>query len=83
VWISKAMESTKILLLTGQELRRITKKTDGMTLFLTDLDRSRVDIRRSQDGPQRRELNECSSTIRVRLRTSRGGRQGFSTFWMA
>lgn len=50
VWISKALESQKILLLTrtkpyaegGEEA---TKKTDGLTLFLTDLDRSRVDVR--------------------------------------
>lgn len=50
VWISKAMESDKILLLVrttkyadleAQGLR----KTDGMTLFLTDLDRDHVDIR--------------------------------------
>lgn len=50
VWISKAMESDKILLLTRTESldaveKRGAKKTDGMTLFLTDLDRSRVDIR--------------------------------------
>lgn len=46
VWISKALESEKILLLTRttpyDEVRR---KTDGMTLFLTDLDRAHVDIR--------------------------------------
>jgi acyl-CoA dehydrogenase len=46
VWISKAMESEKILLLTRtQRYDEVTKKTDGMTLFLTDLDRSSVDIR--------------------------------------
>src|SRR5882757_8976531 len=46
VWISKALESEKILLLTRtQPYAEVTKKTDGMTLFLTDLDRSRVDIR--------------------------------------
>jgi acyl-CoA dehydrogenase len=46
VWISKAIESQKILLLTRtQHYDEVTKKTDGMTLFLTDLDRSRVDIR--------------------------------------
>ncbi|EID09936.1 acyl-CoA dehydrogenase family protein [Mycobacterium xenopi] len=50
VWISKAMESEKILLLTRTEAhddlaRRGAKKTDGMTLFLTDLDRGRIDIR--------------------------------------
>lgn len=46
VWISKAMESEKILLLTRtQRYDEVAKKTDGMTLFLTDLDRSRVEVR--------------------------------------
>jgi len=46
VWISKALESEKILLLTRTiKLEDCAKKTDGMTLFLTDLDRDRVDIR--------------------------------------
>ncbi|WP_036510146.1 acyl-CoA dehydrogenase family protein [Nocardia aobensis] len=46
VWISKALESEKILLLTrttGYE--EVTRKTDGMTLFLTDIDRAHIDIR--------------------------------------
>lgn len=46
VWISKAMESEKILLLTRTtKFEDVEKKTDGLTLFLTDLDRSKVDIR--------------------------------------
>jgi acyl-CoA dehydrogenase len=46
VWISKAMESEKILLLTRTTRREdAAKPTDGMTLFLTDLDRDHVDIR--------------------------------------
>ena len=46
VWISKALESEKILLLTRTTAYdQATKKTDGMTLFLTDLDRAHVDIR--------------------------------------
>src|SRR6201998_1605052 len=46
VWISKALESQKILLLTRtQPYAEVTKKTDGMTLFLTDIDRSRVEVR--------------------------------------
>ena len=46
VWISKAMESEKILLLTRTaKIDYVGKRTDGMTLFLTDLDRDRVDIR--------------------------------------
>ena len=46
VWISKASESQKILLLTRtQPYEEVTKKTDGMTLFLADLDPDHVDIR--------------------------------------
>jgi acyl-CoA dehydrogenase len=46
VWISKAMESEKILLLTRtSKFEDSDKKTDGLTLFLTDLDREHVDIR--------------------------------------
>lgn len=46
VWISKALESEKILLLTRTTpYDEVEKKTDGMTLFLTDLDRAHVDIR--------------------------------------
>ncbi|MGC9542117.1 acyl-CoA dehydrogenase family protein [Streptomyces sp. UG1] len=46
VWISKAVESEKILLLARTaKLDEVEKRTDGMTLFLTDLDRDRVDIR--------------------------------------
>jgi acyl-CoA dehydrogenase len=46
VWISKALESEKILLLTRTTPHdQVTKKTDGMTLFLADLDRAHVDIR--------------------------------------
>ncbi|WP_406691952.1 acyl-CoA dehydrogenase family protein [Saccharopolyspora sp. ID03-671] len=46
VWISKAKESEKVLLLTRTtKLEDVKKKTDGLTLFLTDLDRDKVDIR--------------------------------------
>jgi acyl-CoA dehydrogenase len=46
VWISKAQESEKVLLLTRTtKFEDSAKKTDGMTLFLTDLDRAHVDIR--------------------------------------
>jgi len=50
VWISKALESEKILLLTRTESRddvqkRGCKPTEGLTLFLTDIDRDHVDIR--------------------------------------
>ncbi|HEX4109818.1 MAG TPA: acyl-CoA dehydrogenase family protein, partial [Solirubrobacteraceae bacterium] len=46
VWISKALESEKILLLTRTtKFEDCEKKTAGMTLFLTDLDRDAVEIR--------------------------------------
>lgn len=46
VWISKAMESEKILLLTRTtKFDEAERKTDGLTLFFTDLDRAHVDIR--------------------------------------
>jgi acyl-CoA dehydrogenase len=45
VWISKALESEKILLLTRTTPFDEARRTDGLTLFLTDLDRSHVDIR--------------------------------------
>lgn len=46
VWISKALESEKILLLTRTTpYDQVTRKTDGMTLFMTDIDRDRMDIR--------------------------------------
>jgi acyl-CoA dehydrogenase len=46
VWISKAMESEKVLLLTRTaKFEDSAKKTDGLTLFFTDLDRAHVDVR--------------------------------------
>jgi len=46
VWISKALESEKILLLTRTTPRdQVKKKTDGLTLFFTDLDRAHVEVR--------------------------------------
>jgi len=46
VWTSKALESSKCLLLTRTTpIEQCKKKTDGMTLFLVDLDPSAVTIR--------------------------------------
>jgi acyl-CoA dehydrogenase len=46
VWIAKAVESEKILLLTRTtKYEDVHKKTDGMMLFLTNLDPDHVDIR--------------------------------------
>src|ERR1700730_14176366 len=46
VWISKALESEKVLLLTRTtKLEDCAKKTDGMTLFLTDVKSDAIEIR--------------------------------------
>lgn len=46
IWISKAQQAEKILLLTRTTKREdVTKPTDGMTLFLADIDPKTVDIR--------------------------------------
>ncbi|WP_335493377.1 acyl-CoA dehydrogenase family protein [Neobacillus niacini] len=46
VWISKAKESSKILLLARTKpLEECSRKTDGMTLFLADLDERYVTIK--------------------------------------
>jgi len=46
VWTSKALQSSKCLLLTRTTpLEQCKKKTEGMTLFLVDLDPSAVTIR--------------------------------------
>jgi acyl-CoA dehydrogenase len=46
VWTSKALESSKVLLLARTTpLEECTRRTDGMTLFLADLDPKYVTIR--------------------------------------
>ena len=46
VWTSKAQEAEKVLLLTRTTpLDECAKRTDGITLFLADLDPSAVDVR--------------------------------------
>jgi acyl-CoA dehydrogenase len=46
VWISKAVESEKILLLTRTtKYEDSARKTQGLTLFLTDIDRNRIEVR--------------------------------------
>jgi acyl-CoA dehydrogenase len=51
VWISKAMEPEKILLLTRTaRFEDSPRKTQRLTLFLTDLDRDHVDIRPTSRG---------------------------------
>lgn len=46
VWTSKALESSKVLLLARTTpLEECTRRTDGMTLFLADLDPAHVTIR--------------------------------------
>jgi acyl-CoA dehydrogenase len=46
VFTTKAQEAHKVLILTRTTPRdKVTKKTDGMTLFFTDLDRGAIEIR--------------------------------------
>lgn len=46
VWISKALNSDKVLLLTRTtKVEDCAKKTDGMTLFLTDVKSPNIEIR--------------------------------------
>ena len=47
LWTSTAQEASKILLLTRTAPKSASaKSTDGITLFYTDLDRSKVEVRR-------------------------------------
>ena len=47
IWTSTAQEATKILLLARTTPKdQVKKKTGGLTLFYTDLDRTRADVRR-------------------------------------
>jgi acyl-CoA dehydrogenase len=46
IWISTAQVANKMLLLARTTpLDRIARKTDGLSLFYTDLDRSRIEVR--------------------------------------
>ena len=45
VWITNAQNAHKILLLTRTSPRNEERPFDGMTLFFTDLDRSRITVR--------------------------------------
>ena len=46
IWISTAQVASKILILTRTTpLDQVKRKTDGLTLFYTDLDRQRAEIR--------------------------------------
>jgi len=45
IWISTAQVTNKILLLARTSPRQESKPADGLTLFYTDLDRTRVEVR--------------------------------------
>ena len=46
IWISTAQGATKMLLLARTTpLEQVKRKTDGLSLFYTDLDRSKIDVR--------------------------------------
>ena len=87
VWISKAMESERSCCsLAPQSYDEVTKKTDGMTLFLTDLDRSRIDIRpirkMGRNAVSSNELFIDNLEVPVEDRVGEEGK-GLSTSWMA
>jgi acyl-CoA dehydrogenase len=47
IWISVAQEATKMMLLARTTpIEQVRRKTDGLSLFFTDLDRSKIDVRR-------------------------------------
>ena len=46
IWISTAQVANKILILARTTpLDQVKRKTDGLSLFYTDLDRSKVEVR--------------------------------------
>ncbi|MFD1613299.1 acyl-CoA dehydrogenase family protein [Sphingomonas tabacisoli] len=46
IWISTAQVANKMLLLARTKpLEEVSRKTDGLTLFYTDFDRSKIDVR--------------------------------------
>jgi acyl-CoA dehydrogenase len=46
LWISTAQVSNKMLLIARTTpLEQVTRKTDGLSLFYTDMDRSRIEVR--------------------------------------
>ena len=54
VWTSTAQVASKVMLLTRTtKLEDCARPTDGITIFYTDLDRSKIDVHRiREDGPQ-------------------------------
>lgn len=47
VWTSTAQVANKIMLLTRtQKLEEVSRPTDGISIFYTDLDRSKIEVRR-------------------------------------
>lgn len=46
IWISTAQVANSMLLLARTTpLEQVTKKTDGLSLFFTDLDRTKIEVR--------------------------------------
>jgi len=78
VWISTAQVAHKILLLTRTTpIEQLARPSDGLTLFYTDLDRSRVEVREiDKHGRACVDSNQLSSTalrIPITDRHRRGG----------
>ena len=82
LWITKATEADKMLILTRTTpLDQVDRKTDGMTLFLVDMDRDAIEIR-PIDKLGRNAVSSCElfiDDLRVPVE-SRIGEEG-KGFW--
>jgi acyl-CoA dehydrogenase len=78
VWTSTAQYANKIMLLARtQPLEASARATDGMTLFYTDLDRSKIDVRRIEKlGRAAADSNELFITGLVVPFEDRIGEEG-------
>ena len=61
IWISTAQVATKMLILARTTpLDQVARRTEGLSLFYTDLDRRHIDVREiPEDGTQRRQFQRA------------------------
>ena len=82
VFITKAQESQKMLLLTRTTpIEHVEKKTDGMTLFFADIDREAVEVRELHKCGRPRDRHQHvvhRQPLRSARRPCRRGGQGAS-----
>lgn len=71
IWISTAQVANKMLIIARTTpLEQVAKPTDGLNLFYTDLDRSRVEVRRSTRWGARRSTRTCCSSTTCACRAT-------------